>query len=100
MERCHTLMPTFDQYFFPFDLETSGCLKACAHNDEHLTRLDGGRIVAWEYDLSCTACDPEECECFVWRIVTLNEAIAMLKEKYGEAIPTEVLRTLSQGSAK
>ena len=56
------------------------CLAKSGHWGPHVFRLPDGRFIAWEDDLLCGCCTPEEEErCFVYREVSGEEKINCFK---------------------
>jgi hypothetical protein len=55
------------------------CLLGTNHLDMHLCRLENGTYILWELD-ACN-CVEEDCECFVWIEIPLEEAEQLLRRR-------------------
>ena len=96
-KRCHILVGFRDC----FSDDVSGCLKSANHFDGHLSLLKNGKIVEWEDDMTC------ECGCWdsydtgfsddtckIFHYISVDEAIAKIKDSYGGTIPEEVKKEM------
>ncbi len=92
-ERCHILLPSFDIYLRG---DNDGCMNTSDHLDEHLNILEDGRVIQWETDYSCGCDSDEDCECFVYTEIEHSNLLEILKQKYNNQIPNEIIEILKR----
>lgn len=75
--KCGYLLPVHDVSLTP-NHEMVGCIRDEGHRFDHLSKLPDGRYILWMLvSLSCD-CGEEDCQCFEYSEVSLQEAQEIL----------------------
>lgn len=76
--RCDWLLPQFSR--LTPNHEVYECLLPRGHDGYHLIQLNCGEYVEWAPDKDCHECAArgEECECFIYGSVSVEQAMTLL----------------------
>lgn len=75
--KCGYLLPVHDAALTP-NHEMVGCLREEGHRFDHLSTLSDGRHILWMPTSLYCDCEEEDCQCFDYSEVSLQEAKEIL----------------------